>query len=82
MTGSAIKRYREQANMTQAELSHQLETVAVYVCRGSISRIEQGVRIVSDILQPSVILPTYMMESLIKMVAISVILCVPFSEGS
>ena len=36
MTGSAIKRYREQANMTQAELSHQLETVAVYVCRGSI----------------------------------------------
>ena len=35
--------------MTQAELSHQLETVAVYVCRGSISRIEQGIRIVSDL---------------------------------
>ena len=49
MTGNAIKRYREQANMTQAELSHQLETVAVYVCRGSISRIEQGIRIVSDL---------------------------------
>ncbi len=49
MTGNAIKRYREQANMTQAQLSHQLETVAVYVCRGSISRIEKGIRIVSDI---------------------------------
>ncbi len=49
MTGNAIKRYREQANMTQAELSRQLETVAVYVCRGSISRIEQGIRIVSDL---------------------------------
>ena len=49
MTGNAIKRYREHANMTQAELSHQLETVAVYVCRGSISRIEQGIRIVSDL---------------------------------
>lgn len=49
ITGNTIKRYREQANMTQAQLSHQLETVAVYVCRCSISRIEKGIRIVSDI---------------------------------
>ena len=49
ITGSEIKRYREAAGMTQAELSHRLEVNAVYVCRGSISRIEQGVRIVSDI---------------------------------
>ena len=30
------------------QLSIKLETMAVYVCRGSISRIENGARLVAD----------------------------------
>ena len=49
ITGAAIKRKREAAGLTQAQLSQRLETMAIYVCRGSVSRIENGSRIVSDI---------------------------------
>ncbi len=49
ITGSAIRRKREAAGLTQKELSQQLETIAVYICRGSLSRIENGTRIVNDI---------------------------------
>lgn len=49
ITGAAIKRKREAAGLTQMQLSQQLETKAIYVCRGSVSRIENGSRIVSDI---------------------------------
>ena len=35
--------------MSQRELSVKLETIAVYICRGSISRIEDQTRTVSDI---------------------------------
>ena len=49
VTGSAIRKKREAAGLTQQELSQQLETIAVYICRGSLSRIENGTRIVSDI---------------------------------
>ena len=34
---------------TQKELSEKLETYAVYICRGSISRIEDQSRTVTDI---------------------------------
>ena len=49
MTGQLIKSAREKKGFSQKELSEQLELVAVYVCRGSISRIEAGLRIVTDI---------------------------------
>ncbi len=35
--------------MSQKQLSDQLELLAIYVCRGSISRIEDKQRTVTDI---------------------------------
>ena len=35
--------------MSQQELSNKLETLAIYICRGSISRIEDKSRTVTDI---------------------------------
>ena len=49
ITGERIKKARQKAGLSQKELSEQLETMAVYVCRGSISRIENGERTVTDI---------------------------------
>ena len=47
--GGQIRKARIKANMTQAELSNKLELLAVYICRGSISRIENGERAITDI---------------------------------
>lgn len=47
--GSQIKKAREKAGITQKQLSEKLELEAVYTCRGSISRIENGKRAVTDI---------------------------------
>ena len=33
----------------QKQLSEKLETLAIYICRGSVSRIEDGSRTVTDI---------------------------------
>ncbi|MDD3252665.1 MAG: helix-turn-helix transcriptional regulator [Lachnospiraceae bacterium] len=49
LTGQKIKQYRKERNMSQQQLSNKLETLAVYICRGSISRIEDGSRTVTDI---------------------------------
>jgi len=49
ITGKHIKEARIKAGLSQKELSEKLETEAVYVCRGSISRIESGERTVTDI---------------------------------
>ena len=49
ITGRRIKEARAKAGLSQKELSEKLETEAVYVCRGSISRIENGDRTVTDI---------------------------------
>ena len=49
LTGKKIKYYRKKRKMSQQELSDKLETLAVYICRGSISRIEDGSRTVTDI---------------------------------
>lgn len=48
MVGEKVKEYRILRKMTQKELSEKLETMAIYVCRGSISRIEDGSRTVTD----------------------------------
>ena len=47
--GWRIKKARMAAGISQQELSNKLELMAVYTCRGSISRIETGDRAVTDI---------------------------------
>ena len=47
--GRRIKLARERAGLSQKQLSDQLELMAVYTCRGSVSRIENGKRAVTDI---------------------------------
>ncbi len=49
LVGLRVKKFREQRKMSQRELSEKLELYAVYVCRGSLSRIEDGSRTVTDI---------------------------------
>lgn len=49
ITGKQIKIARVRAGISQKQLSERLELLAVYVCRGSISRIENGKRSVTDI---------------------------------
>ena len=47
--GPKIKEARVEAGMSQKELSEKLELMAVYTCWGSISRIENGKRAITDI---------------------------------
>lgn len=47
--GARIKEARTAADLSQQQLSNRLELMAVYVCRGSISRIENGERAITDI---------------------------------
>ena len=47
--GPQIKKARNKAGISQKELSEKLELMAVYTCRGSLSRIENGKRAVTDI---------------------------------
>lgn len=49
MVGEKVRQLRIERGMSQQTLSNKLETLAVYICRGSISRIEDGVRTVTDI---------------------------------
>jgi transcriptional regulator with XRE-family HTH domain len=47
--GENVKKARFMRRMSQQQLADKLETLAVYICRGSISRIESGNRTVTDI---------------------------------
>ena len=49
MVGRQIKKYRIAKKMSQQELSNKLEMMAIYICRGSVSRIEDMQRTVTDI---------------------------------
>jgi transcriptional regulator with XRE-family HTH domain len=49
MIGENVAKRRKELKMSQQKLSNKLELFAVYVCRGSISRIEDGSRTVTDI---------------------------------
>ncbi|MBE6065010.1 helix-turn-helix domain-containing protein [Clostridium cochlearium] len=49
IAGSRVKIARLKSNLTQQELSAKLETLAVYIDRASISKIEQQKRIITDI---------------------------------
>ncbi|MBZ4647650.1 MAG: family transcriptional regulator [Clostridia bacterium] len=46
--GPRLKVARLKNNLTQQQLSAKLETMAVYIDRASISKIEQQKRIVTD----------------------------------
>lgn len=47
--GERIRKARIRAGLSQQALSLKLELMAVYVCRGSVSRIETGERAITDI---------------------------------
>ncbi|MCI5598608.1 MAG: helix-turn-helix domain-containing protein [Ruminococcus sp.] len=49
LIGHNVRKYRIQNKMSQQKLSNQLELLGVYVCKGSISRIEDKTRTVTDI---------------------------------
>ena len=49
LIGSNLKKLRTKLKVSQQELSNKLELLGVYVCRGSISRIEDCSRTVTDI---------------------------------
>ena len=49
LIGNNLKLLRKQKHIRQQELSNKLETLAIYICRGSISRIEDKSRTVTDI---------------------------------
>lgn len=48
IVGEKVKKFREERKLSQKDLSERLETQAIYICRGSISRIETHERTVTD----------------------------------
>lgn len=48
MVGDKVRKLRIEQKMSQQTLSDRLETHAIYICRGSISRIEDKQRTVTD----------------------------------
>ncbi|MBQ6900745.1 MAG: helix-turn-helix transcriptional regulator [Firmicutes bacterium] len=49
LIGENVRRLRVEKKMSQQILSDKLETLGVYICRGSVSRIEDKSRTVTDI---------------------------------
>ena len=49
LVGDQVKKLRIAKKMSQQQLSNKLEMLAIYICRGSISRIEDKQRTVTDI---------------------------------
>ena len=49
MVGDKVRELRIEKGMSQQTLSNKLEMLAIYICRGSISRIEDKQRTVTDI---------------------------------
>ncbi len=49
LIGKKVRELRKKKNMSQQALSDKLELMAIYICRGSISRIEDQQRTVTDI---------------------------------
>ena len=46
--GPNVRKYRLERGWTQLLLSNKLELIPVYICRGSISRLEEQIRTVTD----------------------------------
>lgn len=49
LIGDRLRVLQKKHHLSQQQLSERLETQAVYICRGSISRIEDKSRTVTDI---------------------------------
>ena len=49
MVGERVRSLRLARGLSQQLLPDRLETLAIYICRGSISRIEDKQRTVTDI---------------------------------
>lgn len=49
LIGANVEKRRKELKMSQREFSEKLELYAVYICRGSVSRIEDYSRTVTDI---------------------------------
>ncbi len=49
LIGDRLRVLRKKHHLSQQQLSERLETQAVYICRGSILRIEDKSRTVTDI---------------------------------
>ena len=49
LIGERVRFYRIQRGYSQQQLADKLETLAFYICRGSISRIEDYSRTVTDL---------------------------------
>lgn len=49
LIGDKVRELRIAKGMSQQTLSNKLEMLAIYICRGSISRIEDKQRTVTDI---------------------------------
>ena len=49
LIGERVRFYRIQRGYSQQQHADKLETLAVYICRGSISRIEDYSRTVTDL---------------------------------
>ena len=49
LIGDRLRVLRKKHHLSQQQRSERLETQAVYICRGSISRIEDKSRTVTDI---------------------------------
>jgi len=49
LIGETVRALRRAQHLSQQQLSNRLELLGVYVCRGSVSRIEDRSRTVTDI---------------------------------
>ena len=49
IVGKNVRKFRIAKKMSQQKLSNSLELMGVYVCRGSVSRIEDKSRTVTDL---------------------------------
>lgn len=49
MAGGRIRKLRMKQKMSRQTLSDRLETMAICICRGSVSRIEDKQRTVTDV---------------------------------
>ena len=48
IVGPNVRKYRKLRGMSQQQLANKLELLPVYICRGSISRVEDQTRTVTD----------------------------------
>jgi len=46
--GPNVRKYRLRKGWSQQLLANKLELIPVYICRGSISRVEERIRTVTD----------------------------------